>query len=135
MRRQFLFLLVGFALLSTASQALNARAGGAQGWREGSNLPPPNHWQGSVDDFDPGYWQHGVWRHARHDGRLGWWYRVRMDWFAFEEPVLPYPDMFTPAGYPAGWWYRCDAVEEYYPYVTLCPGLWSGVAPKLLGQS
>jgi hypothetical protein len=135
MRRALPFLLLSLCLPGTAVHALDAPPRAPHGWREGSNLPPPNSWQGSMSDFEPAIWQHGVWRHARHDRRLGWWYTAGMDWFAFEEPVFPYPDMFTPAGYPGGWWYWCGRSAEYYPYVTACAGGWTPVAPKLLSPS
>jgi hypothetical protein len=99
---------------------------------EGSNLPPPQKWQGSMDDFDPGFWQHGVWRHGLHDHRMGWWYKVRNDWFAFDEPILPYPDLFTPTGYATGWWYWCDAAGDYYPYATLCPARWTQLPRQMI---
>jgi len=117
-------IMLALTFLASAARAL--------AWQEGSNLPPPQKWQGQMDDFDPGYWQHGVWRHGLHNHRLGWWYKVRMDWFAFDEPALPYPSHLTPAGYPAGWWYWCDPAGDYYPYVTLCPAPWTQMKPRLL---
>lgn len=132
MRRPFCLLLLSLCLLGTAALAQDASS---RGRPDGSNLPPPRHWQGNMDDFDPGFWQHGSWRHGLHNGRMGWWYKVRMDWFGFEEPVFPHPDLLIPPGQAAGWWYWCDAAQDYYPYVTLCPGPWSQVAPRLLGPS
>ena len=29
-----------------------------------------------------------------------------------------------------GWWYWCEAYQEYYPYVTDCPGGWERVLPR-----
>lgn len=94
-----------------------------------TNLPRPNSWHGNVHDFDLGNWQGGGWRHENHGGRFGWWWVVGPDWYFFDEPVYPYPDLYTPLGEPIGWWYWCDAYNEYYPYVTYCPVEWEAVMP------
>ena len=94
-----------------------------------TNLPRPNSWRGNARDFDLGAWQSGAWRHEDHGGRLGWWWVIGADWFFFDAPVYPYPDLYTPLGEPLGWWYWCDAYNEYYPYVTDCPVAWEPVMP------
>jgi hypothetical protein len=94
-----------------------------------TNLPRPNSWHGNVHDFDLANWQHGGWQHVRHNGRLGWWWVVGTDWNFFADPVYPYPDLYTPANMPFGWWYWCDSYQEYYPYVTYCPLPWESVMP------
>ena len=95
-----------------------------------TNLPRPNGWHGNVHDFDLTNWQHGSWQHVSHNGRLGWWWTVGPDWYFFDAPVYPYPDLYTPLGEPLGWWYWCDAYSEYYPYVTYCPVAWESVMPS-----
>lgn len=94
-----------------------------------TNLPRPNAWRGNVHDFDLGTWQGGRWFHGDHGGRSGWWWTVGPDWYFFNAPVYPYPDLYTPFGYPLGWWYWCDAAQDYYPYVTYCEVPWESVMP------
>jgi len=93
-------------------------------------LPRPYNWRGNTRDFQPRVWQGGGWRHAMHDGRLGWWWVVGPNWYSFAEPVYPYPDLYTPLGLPLGWWYWCDPLQQYYPYVTVCPVPWESVMPR-----
>ena len=94
-----------------------------------TNLPRPNSWHGNVHDFDLAMWQGGAWQHMSHNGRSGWWWVVGSDWYFFDTPVYPYPDLYTPLGEPFGWWYWCDPYGEYYPYVTDCPVAWESVMP------
>ncbi len=96
----------------------------------GTNLPRPNSWRGNVRDFDLHTWQGGGWQHSSHGGRLGWWWVVGPDWYYFDAPVYPYPDLYTPYQQPLGWWYWCDPYQEYYPYVTYCPVPWESVMPQ-----
>ena len=95
-----------------------------------TNLPRPNGWRGDVHRFDVPNWQRGAWQHVVHGGRLGWWWVVGPDWYFFNAPVYPYPDIYTPYDRPFGWWYWCDPYQEYYPYVTTCPVLWESVMPR-----
>lgn len=95
-----------------------------------TNLPHPNSWAGNIHDFDLARWQGGQWQHVSHGGRLGWWWVVGPDWFYYDEPVYPYPDLYTPFGEPIGWWYWCDPYAEYYPFVTYCPVPWESVMPQ-----
>jgi hypothetical protein len=95
-----------------------------------TNLPKPNNWRGNVHDFDLASWQGGNWQHVNHNGRFGWWWTVGPDWYFFDAPVYPYPDLYTPLGQPFGWWYWCDTYSEYYPYVTYCPVAWESVMPS-----
>lgn len=94
-----------------------------------SNLPRPNKWSGDVHQFDLNRWQGGSWQHVNHDSQLGWWWVVGPDWYYFDQPVYPYPDLYTPLGEPIGWWYWCDPAQDYYPYVTYCPVGWESVMP------
>jgi hypothetical protein len=96
----------------------------------GSFLPRPNNWHGNFGNFSPRNWQGGGWRHDYHGGRLGWWWVVGPDWYYFDQPVYPYPDLYTPYGQPLGWWYWCDPLQQYYPYVTWCPVPWESVMPR-----
>jgi len=95
-----------------------------------TNLPRPNSWAGNPRSFDLARWQGGNWQHMSHGGRLGWWWVVGPDWYYFDEPVYPYPDLYTPMSQPLGWWYWCDPLQEYYPYVTSCPVPWESVMPR-----
>jgi hypothetical protein len=95
-----------------------------------SVLPVPHAWHGNFHDFDRGRWHGGAWRHEFHGGRLGWWWVVGPDWYYYDAPIYPYPDSFAPPGEYYGWWYWCDAYQEYYPYVTYCPGGWQRVLPR-----
>ena len=95
-----------------------------------TNLPRPNGWRGDVHRFDVPNWQRGAWQHVVHGGRLGWWWVVGPDWYFFNAPVYPYPDIYTPYDRPFGWWYWCDPYQEYYPYVTTCPVPWESVMPR-----
>jgi hypothetical protein len=36
----------------------------------------------------------------------------------------------VPPGEIYGWWYWCAEYQEYYPYVTYCPGGWERVLPR-----
>jgi hypothetical protein len=96
----------------------------------GTNLPRPGAWRGNMADFDLGRWQSGDWHHVDHGGRLGWWWTVGPDWYFYDTPVYPYPDLYTPVGERIGWWYWCDPAQEYYPYVTSCPVSWESVMPQ-----
>jgi hypothetical protein len=95
-----------------------------------TSLPLPSSWHGNIRDFDLHTWQSGKWQHVSHGGRSGWWWTVGSDWYFFDAPVYPYPDLYTPYNEPIGWWYWCDPSEEYYPYVTSCPIPWESVMPQ-----
>jgi hypothetical protein len=96
----------------------------------GSNFPRPNTWRGDLGRFDYGRWSGGQWRHVLHNGRLGWWWVVGLDWYLFDRPIYPMPDLYGPAGHAPGWWYWCDPYQEYYPFVTYCPIPWQPVLPR-----
>jgi hypothetical protein len=95
-----------------------------------TNFPVPNGWRGNVRSFDSVRWQGGQWLHVSHVGRLGWWWVVGPDWYFYDAPVYPYPDIYTPPGEGFGWWYWCDSSQEYYPYVTYCSVPWQRVLPR-----
>lgn len=111
----------------------------------------PPVWRGDIRYFDrdDGYrWRGGAWRHARHEGRLGWWWVVSGSWYFYPEPVYPYPDPYIPsvivtqprvvetapeivvvpataAASPS--WYFCESKNGYYPYTATCPEGWKTV--------
>jgi hypothetical protein len=79
-------------------------------------------------------WRTGRWVHARHGGRLGWWWIVDGTWYYYPAPVYPYPDPFQPpvvvAAPPPGppsFYYYCGNPAGYYPYVPQCPSGWRAV--------
>ena len=37
-------------------------------------------------------WRRGLWRNEWHYGRRGWWWEVDGVWYAYSEPVWPYPE-------------------------------------------
>ena len=97
---------------------------------QGSVFPTPRDWHGDIHNFDHDHWHGGEWRHVNHNGRWGWWWVVGPAWYSYDQPVYPYPDSYTPPGEIPGWWYWCDAYQEYYPYVTVCPSGWQRVLPR-----
>lgn len=97
---------------------------------QGSVFPAPHSWHGDVHVFDRDHWHGGEWRHTNHNGRWGWWWVVGPEWYDYDTPIYPSPDSYTPPGERPGWWYWCDAYQEYYPYVTICPGGWQRVLPR-----
>ena len=87
-------------------------------------------------------WRSGSWHHGRHGGRLGWWWVVGGIWYFYPAPIYPYPDPYVPpyvvvqpappaatpaVPAPAQNWYYCEASQEYYPYVSICPAGWKAV--------
>ncbi len=109
----------------------------------------PPVWRGDIryfDRHDLPRWRGGVWRHARHQGRLGWWWVVGGSWYFYSQPVYPYPDPYIPPVVitqsdpvepapaiivaPAAAsqsWYFCVSSDSYYPYVASCPEGWTTV--------
>lgn len=109
----------------------------------------PPVWRGDIRYFDrdDGYrWRGGAWRHARHEGRLGWWWVVGGLWYFYPQPVYPYPDPYIPpvvirqyesvettpeivvapaTAIPS--WYYCESSRGYYPYTASCPEGWKTV--------
>jgi hypothetical protein len=130
----------GIALLAllaapAIAQQHRQRAGtpphaGASGFRGGIALPHPNGLNRGFAPLDRNRWRGGHWYHGLHDGRLGWWWSVGPSWFFYNSPVYPFPDVYGPPGSEAGWWYWCDARQEYYPYVTYCPSGWRRLPPR-----
>ena len=100
---------------------------------QGTWAPHPG-WggSGSMQHFNPSYWQGGHWWHGPYAGRLGWWWIVGPDWYWYPAASYPYPypDPFTPAYMARGFWYWCDAYQQYYPYVGACPSGWRAMPPQ-----
>ena len=112
----------------------------------------PYGWHGNFYHGDIAYWRHGHWFHGGHGGRLGWWWIVGGIWYFYPAPVYPYPDVYRPpvvvetvpvpspepmpapvpdAGpAPMQYWYYCEPVHKYYPYVPSCPSGWKAVPAK-----
>jgi len=114
-----------FVGLAAAGPALAQHAGH---WGGGSGQwHAHDGWHGDIHHFDYGHWQGGHWWHGPYGGRVGWWWIVGPDWYLYPGPVYPYPNPFLPPGAVAGWWYWCDAYQQYYPYVGACPSGWRAV--------
>ena len=110
----------------------------------------PPVWRGDIryfDRHDLPRWRGGAWRHARHDGRLGWWWVVGGgSWYFYSQPVYPYPDPYIPSVIvtqsepvestpdivvaPAAAsqsWYYCESTQGYYQYTASCSEGWKSV--------
>jgi hypothetical protein len=79
-------------------------------------------WHASIQHFDA-YWHGGHWWHGTYGGRSGWWWIVGPDWYWYPTAVYPWPDPYTPPEMAGGYWYWCDAYQEYYPYAGACPSV------------
>lgn len=107
------------------------RGGGPHGRGDGA------HFSGR---YYGGNWRGGHWEHGRVGGRTVWWWTTGPAWYYYPTPVYPYPYSYPWAppsvgGAPlvspsAPYWYYCDTVGGYYPYVTQCPGGFRAVAPS-----
>jgi len=104
--------------------------------------PDTPRWRGDISHFhehDWGLWRGGHWSHARHDGRMGWWWVIGANWYFYPSPVYPYPSPWeppptalvsppvgvAPLAPPTPYWYYCESSNGYYPYVPTCPGGWA----------
>jgi hypothetical protein len=87
-------------------------------------------WHGDLRNFDHRHWEGGHWWHGHYAGRLGWWWIVGPDWYRYPEAVYPYPQPLIPPGQAPGFWYWCEAYQQYYPYVGDCPSGWQAVPPQ-----
>ena len=90
---------------------------------------PHPAWQGGAH-FNTSHWHGGHWWHGIYGGRGGWWWIVGPDWYWYPAAVYPYPDPYTPPDMASGYWYWCDAYQQYYPYVGACPSGWRAVPPQ-----
>jgi len=109
------------------------------------------HFQGNIHRFhehDIDLWRAGNWHHARHQGRLAWWWVVGGVWYAYPSQIFPYPDPYmppelvmpqqppvsvSPANPPAPnqFWYYCAKPDGYYPYIPQCQVQWQKVPASL----
>lgn len=134
------------ALLFAASMfapAVLAQHGHDRGHGPGHAHRGPGHeWHGNTGRFHEygGHgWRGGHWAHGHHGGRLGWWWVAGPSWYYYPAPVYPYPpgpwvpaEAFSPAPRlvappPVQYWYYCEALRNYYPYVSACPSGWEAV--------
>lgn len=106
-----------------------------------SKPPADPAWHGDIRQFgdhDWDLWRAGRWVHGPHAGHPGWWWVVGSTWYFYPSPSYPYPNPFEPAppwslpmpapgAPPARFWYFCDELQRYYPYVATCPGNWRQV--------
>jgi hypothetical protein len=121
--RSFAWALAGALALAAASIPAQAQ--------------PHRHgpYRGDIARFhehDWAVWRGGRWQHARHGGRLGWWWVVGGVWYFYPAPVYPYPNPYEPPPAvvvappadapppPTQFWY-------YYPYAPSCAGGWRQV--------
>jgi hypothetical protein len=86
----------------------------------------PN-WRGA-GEFN--HWRTGHWWRGTYGGRYGAWWVVGPDWYWYQTEVAPVPDPYTPPGLAPGYWYWCDAYQQYYPYVGSCPTPWRAISPR-----
>ena len=127
-------LTLSLVLLSLSTAALGQR----------DRRPLPRQWHGDIARFherDWPLWRGGHWAHARHDGRLGWWWVAGGLWYFYPAPIYPYPNPWeppttvlvtppetvVPAAPPTQYCYYCVASNTYYPYVPTCPSGWQQV--------
>jgi hypothetical protein len=147
MKQQAELLIVALLAALALSPAALAQHGEGRGQGHGRGHDvgrggPSHQWHGNIarfHDHDWGVWRGGHWSHARHDGRLGWWWVVGPSWYYYPAPVYPYPSPWLPSEVfitgpggavpmpPTQFWYYCPASRNYYPYVNFCPGGWRQV--------
>jgi hypothetical protein len=122
----------GSALAQERIETRSWHAEGARaetgGWHSGA---PVRYHEHSFERWKDGHWFHGP-----HQGRNGYWWVVDGIYYYYPEPVLPYPDPYTPPMVvqetvqvvPATpqYWY-CSNPPGYYPYVPRCYAPWQGV--------
>jgi len=134
--------LLALLVLSAAGALRPALAEG--GWAR--------HEPGHFDHDEYRHWRGGHWVHGPHYGRGGWWWVADGMWYAFPQPVYPFPDPYAvpvvplapppppapagilPPGAPAtpatdGYWYYCSPTQRYFPFVHHCPAPWLRIAP------
>lgn len=139
-----LSLLLAASLAAPAALAQHGHGHGhGQGAGHGhAHRGPGPQWHGNIARFhehDWPVWRGGHWTHARHGGRIGWWWVVGPSWYFYPQPVYPYPSPWVPAELivtvpagvapmpPAQYWYYCEASRTYYPYVSYCPSGWKQI--------
>lgn len=110
-----------------------------RGRRQSRHVDSRPAWHGEIGRFrehDMALWRGGSWRHARHDGRVGWWWIVAGTWYFYPTRVATYPDPYqppvvvvppAPAPAPVQYWYYCSNPIGYYPYVPRCSVNWQQV--------
>lgn len=137
-----LFLLFG-AVFSTAAMAQERDWRGGLGLNQLSNSrlgPEGPIREGFYSPPDEKRWRTGHWVHDWHEKRFSWWWVVDPFWYAYPQPVYPYPTYVaaTPPqtgsarrGRAAVIWYYCDSPSGYFPSVRACSRGWYKVAATL----
>lgn len=138
--RPLILLATTLSLLSLSAETW-AQGRDRHKTRPHSPAPKASPWRGDIHRFrehDYGSWRKGRWTHARHNGRLGWWWIVGDLWYFYTAPIYPHPDPYTPSTVivesspiivrtaQPHYWY-CSNPEGYYPYVPLCYSAWTKV--------
>lgn len=143
MKPALCFSYLAILLAGVCSAPVLAQHGERHGRGHGdAHRGPGSQWRGNIARFhehDWPVWRGGHWAHARHGGRLGWWWVVGPSWYFYPGPVYAYPRPWEradviitgPGGVapmpPSQFWYYCAASQTYYPYVTFCPSGWKQV--------
>jgi hypothetical protein len=121
--------LAAALLIALIPQTARAQHGGGGGWHGGGSGGGSNGWRGGGNRHG-GNWHGGSWHRGSYGSRYGWWWVVPgIGWYAYDEPIYPYPDpdAYTQAVSAPPYWYYCSAPAGYYPYVTQCYGPWQPV--------
>jgi hypothetical protein len=93
----------------------------------GGTWSPHPAWRGA-GEFNQ--WRGGHWWWGSYGGRYGAWWIVGPDWYWYPNELAVIPDPMTPPAMAPGFWYWCEAYQQYYPYVGACPIPWQQVAPQ-----
>ena len=83
----------------------NRHFGGRDDWRR-----PDWRYRSSFNHGDFDHWSHGRWFHGRHGDRFGWWWTLGDDWYAYDQPIYPYPD-YDPDDTPPPYYYDPNATQ------------------------
>jgi len=85
-------------------------------------------------------WRGGRWNNSCFGGRCGWWWLAAGQWYFYDAPIYPYPQVVSGIGFvdpayvepapavmaapnsaaPPQFWYYCDNPEGYFPAVQTC---------------
>jgi hypothetical protein len=141
-RSSYLAILLAASVCTSPPVLAQRGEGHGRGHGPGARHGPGPQWHGNIARFhehDWPLWRGGHRAHARHTGRLGWWWGVGPTWYYYPAPVYPYPSPWVPADMiitgpggaapmpPAQFWYYCESSRTYYPYASFCPDGWKQV--------
>ena len=104
--------------------------GGGGGWHGGNSGGGGNGWHGSSGGGGSGWHGGGggSWHQGWYGSRYGWWWVVPgFGWYAYDEPIYPYPDpdAYTQAVSAPPYWYYCSNPARFLP---LCDAVLRTVA-------